>query len=224
MALLIGGVYLPHTSAQHKYTAAKERSKATAAAKGEDFAAAGQEMWENTAHSPNPGLRPVYADAHLSPSDEYGFDDTIAAFAIQYGFVIGFAAAMPALSVLALAINVALLRASAFKMLWVSRREWPFTASGLGVWDKMLETLTVLAAFSNGWLIADLMDCYVWNKVLEMDKKEHDTLPDFTHASTHNYTHSHTRMQAHTRTDTNTRKHRLLWKPASPTWVMMHDA
>ena len=158
MALLIGGVYLPHTSAQHKYTAAKERSKATAAAKGEDFAAAGQEMWENTAHSPNPGLRPVYADAHLSPSDEYGFDDTIAAFAIQYGFVIGFAAAMPALSVLALAINVALLRASAFKMLWVSRREWPFTASGLGVWDKMLETLTVLAAFSNGWLIADLMD------------------------------------------------------------------
>ena len=64
---------------------------------------------------------------------------------------------MPALSVLALAINVALLRASAFKMLWVSRREWPFTASGLGVWDKMLEP-TVLAAFSNGWLIADLMD------------------------------------------------------------------
>ena len=60
---------------------------------------------------------------------EEGFDDYIAQFVIQYGYIVCFAAASPALSLLALVLNVALLRVTVFRLLYVDKRTLPSASS-----------------------------------------------------------------------------------------------
>ena len=88
---------------------------------------------------------------------QYGFDDDAAQFIIQYGFVVGFAPCMPSLACLAFVLDLGMLRGVVFKSLYVSNRDRPLTASGLGVWNRLFDAITVGAMVCNAVLLSELL-------------------------------------------------------------------
>ena len=57
-------------------------------------------------------------------------------FAIQFGFVVGFSPCMPVLALLAFALDLAMLRGTLYRGLYVQQRDRPLRAPGLGVWNR----------------------------------------------------------------------------------------
>ena len=88
---------------------------------------------------------------------QHGLDDEMTQFAIQYGFVVGFSPCMPVLALLAFALDLAMLRGTLYRGLYVQQRDRPLHAAGLGVWDQLLDALTMAAMLSNALLMSQLL-------------------------------------------------------------------
>ena len=69
--------------------------------------------------------------------------------AIQYGFVTLFVAAFPLAPFFALANNIIEIRLDAFKYLTQCRRPRAERASDIGIWYRILKTITYLSVFTN---------------------------------------------------------------------------
>lgn len=77
-------------------------------------------------------VRAVLANVHMQERDhELALDDDMFVFAIQFGFLVSFGCAAPCLALLGFLIDLVLVRASVFKMLYVQRREVAATRNRL---------------------------------------------------------------------------------------------
>lgn len=144
---IIATILLPRLSSERRLAETDRLFRAHTASRGEARIVNGASDY---------GIASVFNNAHLTPPEE--LDDTMSHFALQYGFIAGFAVSTPSVGLLALGINIVLIRATVFKLLYVRQRDEPLRASGLPMWNRLFGMLTVLGIFSQGALIMRLFD------------------------------------------------------------------
>eukprot|EP00611_Tribonema_gayanum_P023904 TRINITY_DN5126_c0_g1_i1.p1 TRINITY_DN5126_c0_g1~~TRINITY_DN5126_c0_g1_i1.p1 ORF type:complete len:344 (+),score=77.83 TRINITY_DN5126_c0_g1_i1:283-1314(+) len=102
---------------------------------------------------------PLWEEAELFDYDI--FDDYTMSL-IQFGYVTFFSMAFPLAPLLALLNNLVQIRVDAFKLCRTRRRPLAQTTSGIGVWDNVLEIMTILAVVTNCALVG-VTSTIVWH-------------------------------------------------------------
>eukprot|EP00054_Salpingoeca_dolichothecata_P028843 m.222330 g.222330 ORF g.222330 m.222330 type:complete len:1024 (-) comp26328_c2_seq1:26-3097(-) len=86
---------------------------------------------------------------------------------IQYGFITLFVAAFPLAPLFALLNNIIEIRIDAHKVISEYRRPPAYSASGIGLWQKILEFLSIVSVVTNGLVIAltsDFLKKYIYKR------------------------------------------------------------
>ncbi|RUP47049.1 hypothetical protein BC936DRAFT_146189 [Jimgerdemannia flammicorona] len=104
--------------------------------------------------SPHPTMVPQWVeDGHLPVYDDSIFTE-YNEMVVQFGFVSLFVAAFPLAPLLALLNNVIEVRSDAYKLLTAYQRPVAYQAQDIGMWEKILNILSIISVLTNGAIIA----------------------------------------------------------------------
>jgi hypothetical protein len=100
----------------------------------------------------------IHEERHMHPYFDhvegyFGVFDDMNEMAIQYGFIVMFSLSFPAACLLAFINNVIEVRSDANKLCRMTQRPWPQGAAGLGIWNTIFPSLTVLSIVTNALLL-----------------------------------------------------------------------